>query len=312
MADPEVRQKLIAGGNTIVGNDTAQFRAFLDRRDQEVGRRDPRRQHQVGRMTTGATRPLEGVRVLDLSRVLAGPTAAQTLADLGAEVIKIERPAVGDDTRLMGPHFQGDTRAWSTARPISGQSIAARSRWPSISPPPRAPTSCAVSAPRADVVIENFKVGALDRYGLGVADLAAINPRLVYCSITGFGQTGPYRQRAGYDSIIQAVGGLMSITGEPDGSPGGGPQRGPACRMIDIMTGLSASTRDPARRCVIATAAGRASASPLALLDVVGCPRCSYFGVSHLPRARVPQRAGTRNPVTSSQRHLRGAATARS
>lgn len=245
-------------------------------------------------MTAGATRPLEGVRVLDLSRVLAGPTAAQTLADLGAEVIKIERPAIGDDTRLMGPHFQGDTDLvdrsayfWAVNRGKDSVAI-------DLATAEGADLVRGLAA-RADVLIENFKVGALDRYGLGAADLAAINPRLVYCSITGFGQTGPYRHRAGYDSIIQAMGGLMSITGEPDGNPGGGPQRA-GVPMIDIMTGLYASTA------ILAALrhrdrTGQGQHIDLALLDVM-VSSLSYFGVGHLASGRVPERTGTRNPVT--------------
>lgn len=245
-------------------------------------------------MTAGTARPLEGVRVLDLSRVLAGPTAAQALADLGAEVIKIERPAVGDDTRLMGPHFQGDTDFvdrsayfWAVNRGKDSVAI-------DLATADGADLVRRLAA-RADVLIENFKVGALDRYGLGVADLTAINPRLVYCSITGFGQTGPYRHRAGYDSIIQAVGGLMSITGEPDGSPGGGPQRA-GVPMIDIMTGLYASTA------ILAALrhrdrTGQGQHIDLALLDVM-VSSLSYLGVSHLASGQVPERTGTRNPVT--------------
>ncbi|MGE3651806.1 MAG: CaiB/BaiF CoA transferase family protein, partial [Reyranellaceae bacterium] len=146
-------------------------------------------------------------------------------------------------------------------------------------------------AAKADVLIENFKVGTLSRYGLGHAALAAVNRRLVYCSITGFGQTGPYRQRAGYDSIIQAMGGLMSITGEPDG----GPQRA-GVPMIDIMTGLYASTA------IVAALrhrdrTGDGQHIDLALLDVM-VSSLSYFGVGHLASGRVPQRTGTRNPVT--------------
>ncbi|MBY0322931.1 MAG: CoA transferase [Reyranella sp.] len=241
-------------------------------------------------MTAAAARPLEGVRVLDLSRVLAGPTAAQTLADLGAEVIKIERPAVGDDTRLMGPHFQGDTDLvdrsayfWAVNRGKDSVAI-------DLANADGADLVRGLAA-RADVLIENFKVGTLARYGLGAADLAAINPRLVYCSITGFGQTGPYRHRAGYDSIIQAMGGLMSITGEPDG----GPQRA-GVPMIDIMTGLYASTA------ILAALrhrdrTGQGQHIDLALLDVM-VSSLSYFGVGHLASGQVPQRTGTRNPVT--------------
>jgi formyl-CoA transferase len=244
-------------------------------------------------------RPLEGVRVLDLSRVLAGPSAAQTLADLGAEVIKIERPAGGDDTRLMGPHFpQGENAE-------SGELVDRSAYFWAVN---RGKSSVAIDlanadgadlvrglAAKADVLIENFKVGALDRYGLGAANLTVINPRLVYCSITGFGQTGPYRARPGYDSIIQAMGGLMSITGEPDGSPGGGPQRS-GVPMIDIMTGLYASTAIlAALRHRDRTGAGQRI--DLALLDVM-VSSLSYFGVTHLASGHVPPRTGTRNPVT--------------
>ena len=245
-------------------------------------------------MDAGA-RSLEGIRVLDLSRVLAGPTAAQTLADLGAEVIKVERPAVGDDTRLMGPHF-----------PESPSELVNRSAyfWAAN----RGKRSVAVDlasaegadlvrglAAKADVLIENFKVGTLDRYGLGWKDLAAINPGLVYCSITGFGLTGPYRARAGYDSIIQAMGGLMSLTGEPDGQPGGGPQRA-GVPMIDILTGLYASTA------ILAALrhrdrGGAGQQIDLSLLDVM-VSSLSYFAVDHLASGRVPQRTGSRNPVT--------------
>jgi crotonobetainyl-CoA:carnitine CoA-transferase CaiB-like acyl-CoA transferase len=245
-------------------------------------------------MTAEPTRPLEGVRVLDLSRVLAGPTAAQTLADLGAEVVKIERPVVGDDTRLMGPHFEADVELvdrsayfWAVNR--GKESVAIDLASAEGADLVRGLAAC------ADVLIENFKVGTLDRYGLGVADLAAINSGLIYCSITGFGQSGPYRSRAGYDSIIQAMGGLMSITGEPEGSPGGGPQRA-GVPMIDIMTGLYASTA------ILAALrhrdrTGQGQHIDLALLDVM-VSSLSYFGVSHLATGGVPQRTGTRNPVT--------------
>lgn len=238
-----------------------------------------------------AARSLEGIRVLDLSRVLAGPTAAQTLADLGAEVIKIERPAVGDDTRLMGPHFAADDAElvdrsayfWAVNR-------GKRSLAVDLADPDGADIVRGLAA-KSDVLIENFKVGTLARYRLGPADLAAINPRLVYCSVTGFGQTGPYRTRAGYDSIIQAMGGLMSITGEPDG----GPQRA-GVPMIDIMTGLYASTA------ILAALrhrdrTGKGQWIDLALLDVM-VSSLSYFAVNHLASGHVPGRTGTRNAVT--------------
>ena len=245
-------------------------------------------------MMAASSRPLDGVRVLDLSRVLAGPTAAQALADLGAEVIKIERPVVGDDTRLMGPHFPGsgdlvDRSAYYWAVNRGKQSVAI-----DLASADGADLVRGLAG-KADVLLENFKVGALARYGLGYADLAAINPRLIYCSITGFGQTGPYRARAGYDSIIQAMGGLMSVSGEPDGSPGGGPQRA-GVPMIDIMTGLYASTA------ILAALrhrdrSGAGQQIDLALLDVM-VSSLSYLGVSHLASGDVPKRSGSRNPVT--------------
>jgi formyl-CoA transferase len=240
------------------------------------------------------SRPLEGIRVLDLSRVLAGPTAAQALADLGAEVIKIERPAIGDDTRLIGPHFAGsgelvDRSAYYWAVNRGKQSVAI-----DLADADGADLVRGLAA-KADVLIENFKVGALGRYGLGPADLTAINPRLVYCSITGFGQSGPYRHRPGYDSMIQAMGGLMSLTGEPDGQPGGGPQRA-GVPMIDILTGLYASTA------ILAALrhrdrTGEGQHVDLALLDVM-VSSLSFLGVDHLASGRVPQRTGTRNAVT--------------
>ncbi len=242
-------------------------------------------------MSGSAARPLEGLRVLDLSRVLAGPTAAQTLADLGAEVIKIERPVVGDDTRLMGPHFANDGAPlvdrsayfWAVNR-------GKRSLAVDLADPEGADIVRGLAA-KSDVLIENFKVGALARYRLGYADLAAINPRLVYCSVTGFGQTGPYRTRAGYDSIVQAIGGLMSVTGEPEG----GPQRA-GVPMIDIMTGLYASSAIlAALRHRDGTGAGQRI--DLALLDVM-VSSLSYFGVHHLATGHVPRRTGTRNAVT--------------
>lgn len=242
-------------------------------------------------MTVTVPRSLEGVRVLDLSRVLAGPTAAQTLADLGAETIKIERPAVGDDTRLMGPHFAADEASlvdrsayfWAVNR--GKRSVAV-----DLAQSDGADIVRGLAA-KADVLIENFKVGALDRYRLGYADLASINPRLIYCSVTGFGQTGPYRSRAGYDSIVQAMGGLMSITGEADG----GPQR-VGVPMIDIMTGLYAATS------ILAALrhrdrTGQGQHIDLALLDVM-VSSLSYFAVDHLASGRTHRRTGTRNPVT--------------
>ena len=178
---------------------------------------------------------LEGIRVLDLSRVLAGPWCTQLLADLGAEVIKIERPGHGDDTRHWGPPWHGERE-----RRVAAYFLSCN----------RGKKSAAIDFARhegaalvrklvgqADVVVENFKVGGLRKFGLDAASLRQANPRLVYASITGFGQDGPYADRAGYDYIIQGMGGLMSITGLPDGVPGGGPMR-VGVAVVDLFTGL--------------------------------------------------------------------------
>jgi formyl-CoA transferase len=178
---------------------------------------------------------LEGIRVLDLSRVLAGPWCTQLLADLGAEVIKIERPGAGDDTRHWGPPWHGDGESRVAAYFLScnrGKKSAAID----FSQPEGARLVRKL-AEQADVLIENFKAGGLEKFGLDAKSLRAANPRLVYASITGFGQDGPYADRAGYDYIIQGMGGLMGITGLPDGVPGGGPMR-VGVAVVDLFTGL--------------------------------------------------------------------------
>jgi len=185
---------------------------------------------------------LEGVRVLDLSRILAGPWATQVLADFGADVIKVERPGVGDDTRSWGPPYLKDADGNDTDE--SAYYLCAN----------RGKRSVAIDftttegqilirelLARCDVLVENYKVGGLKKYGLDFASVHTINPSLVYCSITGYGQDGPYAQRAGYDAAIQAIGGLMSVTGEPDGSPGAGPQK-VGVAATDLMTGMYAAT----------------------------------------------------------------------
>ena len=180
-------------------------------------------------------RPLEGIKVLDLSRVLAGPWCTQLLADLGADVIKIERPGAGDDTRHWGPpwHGEGDKRV---AAYFLSCNRGKKSAAIDFAKPEGAALVRKLAA-QADVVIENFKVGGLDKFGLDAKSLRTANPRLVYASITGFGQDGPYADRAGYDYIIQGMGGLMSITGLPDGVPGGGPMR-VGVAVVDLFTGL--------------------------------------------------------------------------
>lgn len=185
---------------------------------------------------------LSHLRVLDLSRVLAGPWASQILADLGAEVIKIERPEAGDDTRSWGPpwvnpvDWRDDARqsAYFAGANRNKQSVAIDLSHP------RGQALVRALAEHCDVVVENFKVGGLKQYGLDYESLREINPRIVYCSITGFGQTGPYSHRPGYDFLVQGMGGLMSITGRPDGEPGEGPLK-VGVALTDIMTGLYAT-----------------------------------------------------------------------
>jgi crotonobetainyl-CoA:carnitine CoA-transferase CaiB-like acyl-CoA transferase len=180
-------------------------------------------------------KPLDGIKVLDLSRVLAGPWCTQLLADLGAEVIKVERPGSGDDTRHWGPPWHGEGEERIAAYFLScnrGKKSAAidlaRSEGAEL---------VRKLAAEADVLVENFKVGGLDKFGLDAKWVRSANPRLIYASITGFGQDGPYADRAGYDYIIQGMGGLMSITGLPDGEPGGGPMR-VGVAVVDLFTGL--------------------------------------------------------------------------
>ncbi|MFQ5564503.1 MAG: CaiB/BaiF CoA transferase family protein [Parvularculaceae bacterium] len=183
---------------------------------------------------------LEGVTVLDLSRVLAGPWASQLLADLGAEVIKIERPDGGDDTRGWGPPFLHDDKGEATD---AAYFLAANRNKKSVAVDISRPEGAALVrrlAEQADILIENFKLGGLKKYGLDYDALKALNPRLVYCSITGFGQTGPYAARPGYDYMIQAMGGLMSITGQPDDAQGGEPMK-VGVAIADLYAGMNAA-----------------------------------------------------------------------
>lgn len=184
--------------------------------------------------------PLAGVTVLDLSRILAGPWATQVLADLGAEVIKIEKPGEGDDTRRWGPPWLAAADGTPTAE--SAYYLAANWNKRSVAIDLAQAEGAELVrrlALGADVLVENFKVGGLSKYGLDWPNLSAANPKLVYCSITGYGQTGPNARRAGYDAAIQAEAGLMSITGEPDGAPGAGPQK-VGVAVVDLMTGMYA------------------------------------------------------------------------
>ncbi|WP_207458213.1 CaiB/BaiF CoA-transferase family protein [Azospirillum sp. SYSU D00513] len=188
--------------------------------------------------------PLSHLRVLDLSRVLAGPWATQFLADLGAEVIKVERPGAGDDTRAWGPPFVTPPDAESGTAGMAAYFTCANRGKKSVAidfTTPDGAEAVRRLAASADLVVENFKRGGLEKYGLDYASLRAVKPDLVYCSITGFGQDGPYADRAGYDAMIQAMGGLMSVTGQPDGAPGAEPMK-VGVAVVDLFTGMYAAS----------------------------------------------------------------------
>ncbi|KUY81889.1 CaiB/BaiF CoA-transferase family protein [Burkholderia sp. RF4-BP95] len=181
---------------------------------------------------------LSHIRVLDLTRVLAGPWCAQTLADFGADVIKVERPGAGDDTRHWGPPYLKDANGDDTAE--AAYYLAANRNKRSVTVDIATPEGQQIVrelAAQSDVVLENYKVGQLKKYGLDYESLRTVKPDLIYCSVTGFGQTGPYAHRAGYDFIVQGIGGFMSITGERDSEPGGGPQKA-GVAIADLATGL--------------------------------------------------------------------------
>ncbi|AWJ92254.1 CoA transferase (plasmid) [Azospirillum baldaniorum] len=231
--------------------------------------------------------PLSHVRVLELSRVLAGPWAAQTLADLGADVIKVERPGAGDDTRAWGPPWAGEESAYFLSTNRGKRSITIDFERPEGQELVRK------LAAQADVVIENFKVGGLVKYGLDYDSLKAINPGLVYCSITGFGQDGPYAKRAGYDFMIQGMGGLMSITGQPDTEAGGGPVK-VGVAVTDVFTGLYATIG------VLGALAHRDRTGEgqwvnLALLDVQVAVLANQ-AMNYLVGGKAPQRLGNAHP----------------
>lgn len=231
--------------------------------------------------------PLSHVRVLELSRVLAGPWAAQTLADLGADVIKVERPGAGDDTRAWGPPWAGEESAYFLSTNRGKRSITIDFERPEGQELVRK------LAAQADVVIENFKVGGLVKYGLDYDSLKAINPGLVYCSITGFGQDGPYAKRAGYDFMIQGMGGLMSITGQPDAEAGGGPVK-VGVAVTDVFTGLYATIG------VLGALAHRDRTGEgqwvnLALLDVQVAVLANQ-AMNCLVGGKAPQRLGNAHP----------------
>ena len=236
---------------------------------------------------------LDDIKVVDLSRVLAGPWSTQNLADLGADVIKIERPGVGDDTRSWGPpfvsHTEGDAQdaayffcANRNKRSLTLDFTTDKGREILIK-----------LIAQADVLIENYKVGGLKKYGLDYDLLSRINPRLIYCSITGFGQDGPYADRPGYDALVQAMGGLMSVTGEPDDVQGGGPQK-VGVAVVDILTGLYATNA------ILAALFHRAKSNQgqhidIALLDVQVAALANQSG-NYLLSGSVPQRMGSAHP----------------
>lgn len=232
---------------------------------------------------------LDGIRILDLSRVLAGPWCTQTLADLGADVIKIERPGTGDDTRTWGPPFLKDEAGKDSAEAAYylGANRNKRSVTCDIARP-EGQTLIRDLVVHCDVFVENFKVGDMARYGLDYASLKALNPRLVYCSVTGFGQTGPYRERAGYDYAIQGMGGLMSITGERD-DLGGGPQK-VGVAVADLFTGMYATVAILAAL-RHAERTGEGQHVDAALLDTQ-VAMLANLGANYLVSGKVPGRSG--------------------
>ena len=237
---------------------------------------------------------LAGVKVLDLTRVLAGPWCTQLLADYGATVIKIEKPGVGDDTRQWGPPYAMDQAGDATAE--AAYYLSANRGKQSLTLDFAQAEGAALLlqlVAQADVLIENYKVGSLKKYGLDYDCLSKLNPRLIYCSITGFGQTGPYASRPGYDFAIQGIGGLMSITGERAGLPGGGPQK-VGVAVVDVMTGMYASTA------ILAALANRATSGlgryiDVALLDVQ-VAMLANVGMNYLTSDVLPERWGNAHP----------------
>ncbi|WP_192872955.1 CaiB/BaiF CoA transferase family protein [Pseudomonas syringae] len=237
---------------------------------------------------------LSHIRVLDLSRVLAGPWAGQILADLGADVIKVERPGGGDDTRSWGPPFLQDAAGQNTTE--AAYYLSANRNKQSVTidfTRPEGQRLVRELAAKSDIVIENFKVDGLAVYGLDYESLKAVNPRLIYCSITGFGQSGPYARRPGYDFMIQALGGLMSLTGLPDGEEGAGPVK-VGVALTDILTGLYSTTA------ILAALAHRDQSDigqyiDMALLDVqVAC--LANQGMNYLTTGIAPKRLGNAHP----------------
>lgn len=245
------------------------------------------------------TGPLSHVKVLDMSRILAAPWAGQILADLGAEVIKVERPGAGDDTRSWGPPFLKGPDGKDTRE--AGYYLAVNRGKRSITVSLDKPEGQRIVhelAKGADIVIENYKAGTLARYGLDAESLRKINPRLIYCSVTGFGQDGPRRDQPAYDFLIQAMGGLMSVTGEKDGKPGGGPQK-VGIPIVDLMTGMYAAVA------VLAALArrnetGQGDTIDIAMLDVQ-VAMLSNQAMNYLVSGKVPKRNGNAHPNIQPQ-----------
>ncbi|UUC96158.1 MULTISPECIES: CaiB/BaiF CoA-transferase family protein [Comamonas] len=246
---------------------------------------------------------LAGLKVLDLTRVLAGPWCTQILADLGADVIKIERPGVGDDTRAWGPPFLKDADGRDTDQATYFTSCNRNKRSVTIDmATAEGQTLLRQMALQSDVVVENFKTGGLQQYGLDHESLRAANPRLVYCSVTGFGHTGPYASRAGYDLLVQASSGMMSITGRPDEVAGGGPLR-VGVALTDLFTGVYASTAILAAL-QVRDRTGFGQHIDMALLDV-GMSILANQASAFLNTGVAPQRQGNINPSLSPYQDFR-------
>ncbi|WP_347919192.1 CaiB/BaiF CoA-transferase family protein [Paracoccus marcusii] len=245
------------------------------------------------------TGPLKHLRVLDLSRIMAGPWAGQILADLGAEVIKVERAGVGDDTRKWGPPYLKDKDGKDTAE--SGYYLSVNRGKKSVEidiASAEGQSIVKALAAQSDIVLENFKVGTLERYGLGPEDLRSVKPDLIFCSITGFGKTGPRAKDVAYDFMIQAMGGLMSVTGAPDDEAGGGPQK-VGVPIIDIMTGMYAAIA------VLAALAergqsGKGEVIDIAMLDVATAMLANQ-AMNHLVSGATPVRRGNKHPNIQPQ-----------
>jgi len=239
---------------------------------------------------------LENVRVLDLTRILAGPWCTQTLADLGADVIKVERPDGGDETRKVGPFVTGaDGKKTSDSAFFMGSNRGKRSLTIDIASAEGARIVRELAA-QSDVFIENYKVGALQKYGLDAASIRALNPRIIYCSVTGFGQDGPYAPRPAYDSVMQAMCGLMSTCGHPDGEPGAGPMRS-AVPVADIFTGLYAAIAILAAL-IQRGQTGEGQCIDAAMVDVTTAIN-AHLALGYLMTGEVPQRQGNNNPITA-------------